>query len=167
MVYVEKLSTANGQSAAKGVNMNNSIEKMQNKINIKFPLEKIKVLEANGAKGNLKYQCLTCGKIYNFKYGENAYSKKKKYGCHECGSKHQKKENFKNKLVTFFPQDQLEIIEFSTREKECLIRCEKCNTEYYFSCAANVFHKTRKKFCLKCYPFKEEQRKKLHQRFFE
>lgn len=145
----------------------NNIEKMQNKLDKRFSEEKIQVLEANGAKGKLVYKCLSCGKHYTFAHGENAYSKRKKYACHECGSKNQKKESFVNKLNQLFPQDELEVIDFSTREDSGKIKCNKCGEEYYFSSMKNALKKTRDKFCHKCFPYKENQRQNVISDFIE
>lgn len=164
MTYGEILSVANGQSAAKGVNMN-KIEKMQNKIDKRFPNESITVLEAGTCKDYLKIQCNSCGKIYEFNTAENAYAKRKKACCHNCGTRLEKENNFINKIKEIYPEEQLEIIDFSTRENPCKIKCLKCGEIREYIAAKNALKTTVPYFCKTCHPVKQEIMDRKKQEF--
>lgn len=58
--------------------------KYQDKINKKYPNEKIQILEFNGAKEKIRVKCLKCGNEYEFESGENILVPSKKRVCSHC-----------------------------------------------------------------------------------
>lgn len=71
----------------------------QEKINQKFPAEKLLITELNGAKGRIKIKCLTCGTEVQMNYGEHSLDKHKKRMCPHCFPN--KREAFQNTLNNF------------------------------------------------------------------
>ena len=73
--------------------------KYQEKINEKYPNEKILITEFNGAKGPLKLKCLVCGTEVELDYGQNVLLSHKKRVCPHCFPN--KREAFQNTLNNF------------------------------------------------------------------
>ena len=73
--------------------------KYQEKINQRFPQEKILITEFNGAKGKIKLKCLTCGAEIQLEYGQNIFINHKKRVCPHCYPN--KREAFQNTLNNF------------------------------------------------------------------
>ena len=132
-----------------------NINKYQEKINNKYPNEDLTVIKYLGARDKTQIRCNTCGKVYSYTMGGNAIKKCKTYLCQDCGSLNKKKQNFINNLQKLFPEDEIEIIEFTTTKKPCTLKCKKCGDIVHFIQAENVF--SRKNFyCKKCHPYKHD-----------
>lgn len=131
-------------------------EEFQIKVNEKYPDESLTVLSYGGArgdKGDTKIKCETCGKVYTYKTGGNVLRKSKKILCRECVMKIVKKKRFEQSLRDIYKNDDLEVVSFVSREKPCVIRCNKCGTEVSFQKGQNAL-KRNKYFCHTCYPLK-------------
>lgn len=131
-------------------------EKFQSKINAHYPNEHLKVLSYSGARSQCRIQCETCGRVYEYKNSGSLLSKKKKILCHDCMDKILKKERFLESLKRRYPEDDLIVESFISRQRPCEIICCNCGEHFYFEKAEYVFHKTRSYFCTKCFPAKQE-----------
>lgn len=165
LVHVEKLKTANGQSAAKEVKQieYKKKQKFQEKINKKYPQENLLVLEYTGAKNPTKIKCLECDTEYSLKRGEGFLSKNKQCVCVECHNKIKKYNSFVNKLKEKYPRENLKVINFIDRRKPCDIVCTSCGNKIHYTYASNALQ--RLSICKKCYPIKEELRNNTKQQF--
>lgn len=127
---VKSLRFANGQSAAKEVNiiMNRKIE-FQNKLKKRFPKSNLEVIEYSDCKSATKIKCLSCNKVYNFKVAENAYRKDKIYFCRHCEKEVSRNPKVQELMNNFSEvKNKYEIINFRPQNIKNTIRvkCKKC-----------------------------------------
>ena len=133
------------------------IKIFQEKVNKKYPREKLKVLSYNGANGACEIQCEDCEKVYSFKQGQNALAKTKPCLCHSCCDARKSLNAFKRKL-SYYSQDDLTVVSYGRNTSSpCDIKCNRCGTMWHFEKASSCFKKTRPFFCKNCFPFKNEQ----------
>ena len=140
--------------------------KIQKKINQRFPNEKLKVLEYTNAKEYFKIQCLKCGTIYEFTQAQTAYLKAKKCLCKKCINNgtggHYTLQGAQTRFQEHFKNEQIKVLEYTYMKSPCKIQCLSCSTIYEFNRAENVL--ARKKLCINCHPNKEhiiEERRKI------
>lgn len=76
-----------------------TLEDFQEKINKKYPKEKIKVLTYSLRKNPCTVQCMTCGEIITLDNAGSFLVPEKKYICHKC---HKNKQDEMNKSVSSF-----------------------------------------------------------------
>ena len=102
----------------------NSFEEKANSIT----QDKIKVIEFNGVKAPVKFQCLKCGKNQEVARGEVLLRKGKKYQCQFC---HYTKENLtketKYKIEKVLQGKDIELIEFTKVGEIAKFKCKKCD----------------------------------------
>lgn len=89
--------------------------------------DKIKILEFNGLKAPVTFQCLNCGKIQKVARGEVLLRKGKNYQCQFC---HYTKENLtketKHKIEKLLENKTIEMINFTKVGEIAIFRCKKC-----------------------------------------
>lgn len=94
--FIRATKTCICQNCAKTKNLK---LKYQEKINKRFPQEKIVITEFNGAKDKIKLKCLNCGTEMKLDYGQNIFLSHKKRVCPHCFPN--KKEALQNTLNNF------------------------------------------------------------------
>ena len=141
--------------------MKNYKENFQNRLNEKYPNEKLKVLLYTKTNEEAKIQCLTCGKIYTFKLAKNAISSKKQFMCKECCNIKQDNRTGKQKFKDFITNNPdfelLDTLNDKRSSDKIRCRCKKCGkinekTIYDYlrnkkcTCTANNTQKTTEEF---------------------
>lgn len=112
-------------------------KKYQEKINLRYPNEKILITEYNGAKGFLKVKCLNCGNEESYQNGQNIFLKHKKRVCTHCfPNKREALENTKKKFQNFIKETEL--------FKDFKIP-EKINADSYVESTCTICGKINKK----------------------
>lgn len=104
----------------------NKLLYFQKKLNNKFPNENLTALSYNGCKNNTSIKCNTCGRVYSFEHAENAYSKRKKFICGHCVNANKRFKRFYDRLVSIYPHDALNVINFTSLKDKCDIQCKNC-----------------------------------------
>ena len=141
-----------------------NVEKYQEKINKKYPNEKLIVLTYKGAKGYTEIKCGKCNKIYTYAAGEEALSKRKKVLCHNCQDLEKSKKRYAQRLKDIYLYDDLEILDFRRQRFPCTIGCKKCGEAVSFQSGEKALSRS-KYFCKKCHPPKYDIRKRALQDF--
>lgn len=141
-----------------------NIFQYQEKINKKYPDEDLTVLEYVTVKEPGKIRCNTCGKIYSYTVMENSCRKSKKVLCQQCGTLPKKYLSFCQSLKDRYPSEELTVLDFTTRERPCDIKCNKCGDIQHFNIARAALER-HKFFCKQCHPFKRDMLEKSIQQF--
>lgn len=61
-------------------------------------------------------------------------------------------EDFCDKIYKKYPNEELEVIEYTGAKEKGIIQCKKCNSIYELKNASNFLYKNKKKVCSKCIP---------------
>lgn len=126
------------------------MKRFQQKLTNKYPNENLIVLEYNGARSNCTIMCKNCGTVYKYKHSGCALEKRKKVLCHNCIDKIEKRKRFEQSLKDRFPQDILEVLEFTSRKEPVTIQCCVCGEKAHFNKGDYALQRT-KYFCKKCH----------------
>lgn len=132
-------------------------EKYQQKLNKRFPNEKLQVIEYTGCKNHSVVQCLSCGQLFQFEKAESSYKKNKHCLCKKCGELAQRKKSFIARLQEKYPYDDLEVLQFDNTHSYCKIRCKKCGTVKEYQQAEYACNHITDYFCHTCVPSKKKQ----------
>lgn len=91
-----------------------------------FKENHIEILSYTNEKAPIKYKCLDCGKIYEYKCARNLLSKITL--CKDCYNPFGRwnKKRMQEKLNRIFPNSSLELIEFTTLRRGGRVKCQKC-----------------------------------------
>lgn len=169
MSYGENLSDANGQSAAKKRrNLMNNLEK---KIKEKFPEEDIEVISFTIMKEPAKVKCKKCNTEYQLKRAENFVKSDKKCICRNCVNNKSggrlSLEEFQKQVKEKYPNERLQVLNYTINKEECTIKCLKCNNTYTLKNAYSFLSKEKNRVCNNCIPYKITMLNDLKQRFLD
>lgn len=140
------------QQLSGGENMELSF---QEKIQNKYPDENLEVLEYSNTKKPCKIKCKTCGKVYTFKQGGSPLKKEKKNLCQDCGKRKKIKEHFEQSLRDKFPEEDFELINFTTTQNPVILRCLQCGEEVEYQVANSI--RSKKHLCSHCFPLRFDE----------
>ena len=127
---------------------------LQKRIVEKFPDEKIKVLSYSSMKEPATVKCLSCNTIYTLQKGENFVRKSKRCICQKCINNYSGGrldiQTFQEKINKKYPNESLEVLEYTTKNKQCSIRCKKCNTIITLENAESFMNRDKVRVCFNC-----------------
>ena len=63
-----------------------------------------------------------------------------------------KYEDFCKKISEKYPNEELEVLQYTGAKEEGIILCKKCGSIYKLQNASNFLYKNKKKICSKCIP---------------
>lgn len=148
------------------------IYKMNNlmkKIKERFPEENIEILHYTIMKEPASVKCLTCDTIYELSAAENFVRKSKKCICKKCINNHTggrlSLKDFQEKINLKYPNEKLEVIEYTLTKEPCKIKCLKCGNIYSLTEAGLFTVADKKRVCKNCVPNKVEQARQTKEDF--
>lgn len=126
--------------------------KIQEKINKKYPNEKLKVLDYSGCKNPLSIKCENCSTVYNFTVAENSYRREKNCLCKKCYnktkiSKSGPVQNILKNIEEIKQKYTIIEMDLSNVKNTVTVKCKKC--EYLRKTTIESFSIAFKK-CPKC-----------------
>lgn len=141
---------------------------IQERINNRYPREKLKVIQGGKVTKPIIIECLTCGKIKTYAKADGVLNHKgKKYVCEKCGKGLFYKEKFCNKLKELYPNDNLEVYEYTNGSSNTTIKCLRCGKINKYDKAKNALRHIRPYFCSNCYPQKQQFSVATKKKFLE
>lgn len=72
-----------------------------------------------------------------------------------------------DKLNKRFPEDNCKILQYTIMKEPAEIQCLNCGKKYFYKKAENIFIRTKKHACTKCFPIKEGCREKTFNKFID
>lgn len=137
---------------------------MKNKLKQIFIENNIEILEYEGLKGKIKYRCLDCGKIYEYKCARNLFSKITLCkNCFNPFSRWNKERLEEYKLKRLYPNSDLTFIEFNGLRKSGKIKCNKCGKIEVYQNLEPIFCGRYDNFCMSC----EKESNKIYNNMIE
>lgn len=154
----QKLSGANGQSAAKKRRQIMNI--LDKRLKEKFPEEQLAVILYTNMKSEATVKCLHCGTEYTLKRAENFLTKSKRCVCSKCNNnfsgKRYDKNTIQEKVKELFPNENLIVLNYTGMKNPCQIQCQQCGQIYDYVRADNALKKIKQSVCKNCRPNKIE-----------
>lgn len=147
------------------------MNKLQERINERFPQERIDVLHYTIMKEPARVRCLQCGTEYEMAKGESFLKSTKKCICRRCinnGSGGRKTlEQFQAMIDEKYPQEQLQVLNYLTQKDPCSIKCLACGEVFTLTAAESFLSKDKHRVCKKCLPNKIKYLNATKDNFFE
>lgn len=144
----------------------NNLEK---KISERFPNENLSVLSYQTMKEPAIVKCNNCNTVYELQKAENFIRNSKKCICRKCinngSGKRNSLEDFQKQINKKYPNEQLEVINYTLRNEKCSIKCLKCNSIFTLDNAGSFMNKDKKRICKTCIPNKVDMLNNLKDKF--
>ena len=99
-------------------------EEFEKELIIRFPNNKVEILEYSGASKPIRYKCLECGKEYYKNRANHLYENKTL--CQKCFTARDSK--IRNKFLDKVANSNFEVISpVGSVDKKVSLRCKKCS----------------------------------------
>lgn len=107
-----------------------NIVSFEQKVNL-LTEDKLKILEFNGVKFPVTFECLKCHNITTVKKGEVLVRKGKTFQCPHCHNSKERvtKENYQ-KIIKAAKEHKIEVLEYSNTGTVAKFKCLKCEQEF-------------------------------------
>lgn len=141
-----------------------SLELAQKKLQDSYPYDDFALIEYNGYNKQCIVHCNKCGKNIVFaQYGNILFSSNGKKRLCTCGRMGEKRQRYVAMLKELFPEEQIEILNFTGLKQPITVRCKKCGYEYTIQNASAL--KNKKYLCQHCYPSRYTDMEKSKRKF--
>lgn len=127
--------------------------------------EDITVLSYTKMTEEATVKCNTCSSIYSLKKAENFIRKEKTCICSKCSGNKLRLQTFQKEIDEKYPEENLEVVSFTTRKAPCSIKCLNCNNIITLKNASSFVNHNKRRVCAFCKANKRSATRKTYQKF--